>query len=137
MFEKSEDVGTSFDWNLYALECFKWFSLSVYESHVLVQYVTDPDQLMVTCPSIRKSSISQSAYYAKNTQDLSMKQRHLTSVHPSNLFSHCNSYLLSKQRRNQRFFTTSAEICALLFMGKYVYNANHDMLMLTFVRDGF
>ena len=45
-----------------------------------------PDQFRVTCPSIRKSNISQCAYYAKNTQYLSTKLRHLTSVHPSNLF---------------------------------------------------
>ena len=37
-----------------------------------------PDQFRVTCPSIRKSNISQSAYYAKNTQDLSTKRRHLS-----------------------------------------------------------
>ena len=45
-----------------------------------------PDQFRVTCPSIRKSNISQSAYYAKNTQYLSTKGKHLTSVHPSTLF---------------------------------------------------
>ena len=45
-----------------------------------------PDQFRVTCPSISKSNILQSAYYAKNTQILSTKRRHLTSVHPSNLF---------------------------------------------------
>ena len=93
-----------------------------------------PDQFRVTCPSIRKSNISQCAYYARNTQYLSTKLRHLTS---KQLIFFFNSYLLSKQRRNRRFFTTSAEICALVFMGKYVYNANHDMIMLTSVIDGF
>ena len=82
------------------------------------------DQFRVTCPSIRKSNISQSAYYAKNAQDLSTKRRHLTSVHPSTLFFYVTSYLLSKRRRNLRLVTTSPEICQLLFMGKYVYNAN-------------
>ena len=84
--------------------------------------------------SIHKQKLSQSAYYAKNTQDLSTKQRHLISVHPSHLFFYFNSYLLPKQRRSRRLFTTSPEICAL---GKYVYNANHDMIMLTLAMDGF
>ena len=57
---------------------------------ILVPFVTHcilgkPDQFRVTCPSIRKSNISQSVYYAKNTQDLSMKRRHLTSVHSHSL----------------------------------------------------
>ena len=87
--------------------------------HNLVPSVTHcilgkPDQFRVTCPSIRKSNISQSANDAKNTQDLSTKRRHLTSVHPSNLFFHFNRFLLSKQRRNRRLFLTSAEICALV-----------------------
>ena len=59
-------------------------------------------------------NISQFAHYTTNTQDLSMKQRHLTSVHPSNLFFYFNGFLLSKQRRNRRLFLTSAEICALV-----------------------
>ena len=56
-----------------------------------------PEQIRVTCPSILKNNISQSAHHTKNTQDLSMKRRHLTSVHPSNLFFYFNEFLLSKQ----------------------------------------
>ena len=48
-----------------------------------------PDQFRVTFPSILKSNISQSAYYAKNTQYLSTKRRHLTSVHPSIVIGVC------------------------------------------------
>ena len=93
-------------------------SLSELDPSVTHCILGKPDQFRVTCPSIRKSNISQSAYYAKNTQYLSAKRRHLglTSVHPSTLF-------FNKRRRNRRLFTTSAEIWALLFMGKYVYNA--------------
>ena len=78
--------------------------------------------------------------YTQNTQYLSMKQRHLTSVHPSNLFFYFNRFLLSKQRRNRCLFLTSAEICALvapLSFDQYVKNASYDMKMLTSVIVGF
>ena len=85
---------------------------------------------------VLKSNISQSAHYIKNMQDLSMKRRHLTSVHPSNLFFYFKGYLLSKQRCNRRLFLTSAEFVHWCF-DQYVKNASNDMKMLTPVMVGF
>ena len=84
--------------------------------------LSKPDQFWVTCPSIRKSNISQSVYHAKNTRRV---------VNGTKAFTFCASYFFASTViycHNRRLFTTSLEICVLLFMGEHnVYNANHDI----------
>ena len=83
-----------------------------------------PEQIRVTCPSIPKSNISQSAHYTKNTQDLSMKRWHLTSVHPSNLgYFFLRQIFTVKIRSQLPFVFDQHRDLRVGAFDQYVYNA--------------
>ena len=61
-----------------------------------------------------------------------LRKKYSRFVNETKVFNFCAS-----KRRNRRVFTTGAEICALVFMVKHVYNEDHDMILLIFVMYGF